>query len=82
MARKLKNFENETHTPFNLEYGGKHSKTWKMRNAHCRTWSMVRKLKTQEMRHTDCRTWNMARKLTNEENEKLTWQDLESCEKH
>ena len=48
MVRKLKNFENETHTPFNLEYGGKHSKTWKMRNAHCRTWNMARKLKIME----------------------------------
>ena len=29
MARKLKNVENETQTLFDLEYGEKHSKTWK-----------------------------------------------------
>ena len=29
------------------------------------------------MRNVLCRTWNMARKVTNEENEKLTWKDLE-----
>jgi hypothetical protein len=29
MTRKLKNMENETQTLFDLEYGGKHSKTWK-----------------------------------------------------
>ena len=28
-----------------LEYGEKHSKMWKMRNEHCRTWNMARKLK-------------------------------------
>jgi hypothetical protein len=37
--------ENETQKLFDVEYGGKHSKTWKMRNAHCRTWNMARKLK-------------------------------------
>jgi hypothetical protein len=26
----------------------KHSKTWKMRNAHCGTWIMARKLKNME----------------------------------
>ena len=35
-ARKLKNGENEMQTLFDLEYGKKHSKTWKMRNAHSR----------------------------------------------
>jgi hypothetical protein len=30
---------------FDLEYGGKHSKTWKIRNAHYQTWNMARKLK-------------------------------------
>jgi hypothetical protein len=48
MARKLKNMENETQTLFDLEYGEKHSKTWKMRNAQCRTWIMVRNLKIME----------------------------------
>ena len=43
MARKLKNVENETQTLFDLEYGEKHSKTLKMRNAHNRTYSMGRK---------------------------------------
>ena len=42
MVRKLKNVENETQTLFGLEYGEKHSKTWKMRNAQCRTWNMAR----------------------------------------
>ena len=36
MLRKLKKVENETQTMFDLEYGEKHSKIWKMRNAHCR----------------------------------------------
>ena len=31
-----------------MEYGEKNLKTWKMRNAQCRTWSMVRKLKIME----------------------------------
>jgi hypothetical protein len=43
MARKLKNVKNETQTLFDLEYGEKHSKTLKMRNAHNRTYSMGRK---------------------------------------
>ena len=38
--------------------------------------------KTMKRRHTQCRTWNMAIKLTNEENENLTWQELEYGEKH
>ena len=37
MARKLKNVINETQTQFDLEYGEKHSKAWKMRNTHFRT---------------------------------------------
>jgi hypothetical protein len=40
--------ENETQTLFDLEYGKKHSKTWKMRNAHSGTWIMARKLKNVE----------------------------------
>ena len=48
IARKLKNVENETQTLFNLEYGEKHSKMWKMRNAHCRTWKMARNSEKRE----------------------------------
>jgi hypothetical protein len=44
MVRKLKYMENETQTLFDLEYGKQHSKMWKMRNAHCRTWNMAIKL--------------------------------------
>ena len=45
MARNLKKVDNETQTLYDLEYGEKHSKTWKMRKAHCRNWNMARKLK-------------------------------------
>ena len=48
MARKLKIFENETHTLFHLEYGLKHSKTWKMRNSHSRTWNMAKSSEKRE----------------------------------
>ena len=61
MARKLKKVENETQTLFDLEYGKKHSKMWKMTNTHCRTWIMARKLKNVKMRHKHCMNWNMAR---------------------
>jgi hypothetical protein len=40
--------ENETQTPFDLEYCKKISKSWKMSNAHCRTWSIARKLTNDE----------------------------------
>jgi hypothetical protein len=40
--------ENETKTLLDVEYVEKHGKRWKMRNAHCRTWSMLRKLKFME----------------------------------
>jgi hypothetical protein len=40
--------ENEKQTLFDLEYGKQHSKSWKKRNAHCRTWSMAKKLKIIE----------------------------------
>ena len=43
MARKLKNLENEKHTKQEVKYGEKHSKPWKMRNAHCMTSSMPKK---------------------------------------
>ena len=53
MARKLTNEENETQTLYDLDYGEKHSKTCKMTNAHCRTWSMAKKLKIIEnAKHT------------------------------
>ena len=32
--------ENVTQRLFDLEYGENHSKMWKMRNAHCRNWSL------------------------------------------
>ena len=48
MVRNINKVENETQTLFDLEYGKEHSKTWKMRNAHCRTKSMSRKLKIME----------------------------------
>jgi hypothetical protein len=48
MARKLKNMENEKPTLYDVNHGEKHSKTWKMRNAHSRTWSMARKLKIMD----------------------------------
>jgi hypothetical protein len=35
--------ENETQTLYDVQYD-KHWKTWKMKNAHCRTWNMLRKL--------------------------------------
>ena len=38
--------------------------------------------KTWKMKIAHCRTWNMARKLTKNENQKLTWQDLEYGKKH
>ena len=51
-----------------LEYGEKHSKTWKRRNAHYRTWNMARNNKNVENEmHTvgpgvwreNCKTWTM-----------------------
>ena len=43
MTRKQKKMKNETQTNFDMKYGRKHSKTWKIRNAHCRTWNNVEK---------------------------------------
>jgi hypothetical protein len=48
MTKKLKNLENETQTNFDLKYCGNHSKTWKIRNAHCKSWNRARKLKMME----------------------------------
>jgi hypothetical protein len=58
MARKLKNVKNETQKMFFMEYGEKLLKTWKMSDAHCRTWSMERKRKIMENKNTHCMTWN------------------------
>ena len=48
MTRKQKNLKNETQTNFDLEYGGRNSKTWKIRNIHCKSWNIERKLKMIE----------------------------------
>ena len=52
MARNLKKVDNETQTLYDLEYGEKHSKTWKMRNAHFRNWNMTKKLKNVKKKRT------------------------------
>ena len=44
MKRKKKNMKNVTKTNFDLEYRGKHSKTWKIRNAHFKSWNTARNL--------------------------------------
>ena len=43
-----KKMENGTQTLVDLEYGENHSLMWKMRNAQCRTWSMVKKMNNVE----------------------------------
>ena len=48
LARKSTNIENETKTLYDLEYGEKHWKTWKMKIAHCRTWNMAWKMKNEK----------------------------------
>ena len=40
---KLKKKESGTQTLFDLEYGKNYSLMWQMRNAQCKTWSMVKK---------------------------------------
>ena len=40
----LKNVQNEKHALLDLEYCKKQWNMWKMRNAHCRTWNIARKL--------------------------------------
>ena len=45
VARKLKNEKDEKQTLYDLEYGEKNCKTWKMRHKNCFTWIMARKLK-------------------------------------
>ena len=54
MARNLENREKGTQTLFDLEFLKKHSKKWKMRNAHSRDWSMARKIKIIE---NEKQTW-------------------------
>ena len=44
----MKNLKNKTCTLQNLEYGKKHSKSWKMKHSYCRTWNMARKQKIME----------------------------------
>jgi hypothetical protein len=52
IARKGNKLQNETQTLFKLK-GKKHSKTGKMRNAHCKTWSMARNVKiVKNEKHT------------------------------
>ena len=46
--KTLKNVENETQTLHDLECGEKNWKSWKMINALCRTWNVVRKLNIME----------------------------------
>ena len=48
MSRKLKVMENEKHPLDDLKNDEITEITWKMRNAHCRTWIMARKLKIRE----------------------------------
>ena len=51
-GKKLKNLENETQTLFKLNWQ-ETLKMGKMRNAHCKTWSMMRKMKIVEIeKHT------------------------------
>jgi hypothetical protein len=45
IVRNPKIMEKEKHTLYDTKYVKKHSKMWKMRNAHGTTWSMARKLK-------------------------------------
>ena len=40
-----KKIENGTQTVVDLKYGENHSLIWKMRNAQCRNWNMVKKMK-------------------------------------
>jgi len=92
-----KNVKNEKQNLFDLEYGEKQWKWWKMRNAHCRTWNMVKKLKKfrkwkthtvgpGKWRETFKNVKNeknpLARKLNNEKNETQTLFDMEYREKH
>ena len=47
-GKKTEKRGNEMQILFDLEYDKKHSKTWKKGKAHCRTWTIARKLKIME----------------------------------
>ena len=55
----------------------RNTKTWKMRNAHCRTWSMAGKMKIMENEKNILQELEYDKKHQNMENEKCTLQDLE-----
>jgi len=61
MARNLKNLENETQTLYDLEYGEKHRKTWKMKKKHTVALGISRKQKNLENEKWTVETWYMAR---------------------
>ena len=46
-----------------------------MRNAHCRTWKMVRKLTNKENEKLTLKNPEYGEKMTNEQKKKLTWKD-------
>ena len=52
-----------------------------MRNAHCRTWNMARKLKNKKNKTHKLQDMEMVRNLKNVENETQTLFDLEYGEK-
>jgi hypothetical protein len=84
LARKMKNVENKTQTKYDLEYGNKHWKPWKMKIAHCRIWNMARQLTNEEKRNSHNTTWNMARnteKRVKWETYCRTWNMVRKCEK-
>ena len=59
--RKLKKVQNETQTLYDLEYGEKHWKGWKIRNAHCSVLNMAWNLKIIENEKQTLRQRNMSR---------------------
>ena len=61
--------KNEKITQKDLEYGEKHWKTWKIRNEHCGTWIMVKKLKNVE---------NDTQTLYEQEYGEKNWKNLEN----
>ena len=82
MARNIQNIENEICILQDRKYGEKHSKAWKVRNAHCRTWSMEKKLKIMENEKHEVGPATWLETLKNVENEKCTLQYLEYGEKY
>jgi hypothetical protein len=83
MAIKLKNVENETQTMYELEYGKKYWKTWKLWNDHYGTQDMARNLKkvknekqtlyNMEYGKKYWKTWKL---------KKSTLYDLDYCKKY